>query len=222
MAQAKSADPGLRTRRFIAAAAAGILLLAGAFAAGRITGPQVGTPDTTSAEAGFARDMQVHHQQAVELSMTVRDLTTDDEVRRLAFDIALGQSQGAGQLYGYLVEWKLPQNSPEPSMTWMARPGLDGATHSHGAAGSPAHVPGSPMPGLATPAQVAKLATLHGVEAERFYLTLMIAHHQGGIEMAQALLDRSIYPSVVGFARAMISVQTSEIQTMKAMLAARS
>jgi len=37
-----------------------------------------------SAEAGFARDMQVHHDQGVELAMIVRDRTDDPDVRLLA------------------------------------------------------------------------------------------------------------------------------------------
>ncbi|MGW3557784.1 DUF305 domain-containing protein, partial [Streptomyces sp. NPDC000963] len=45
------------------------------------------TPVSASADAGFARDMAVHHQQAVEMSFIVRDRTEDEAVRRLAYDI---------------------------------------------------------------------------------------------------------------------------------------
>lgn len=38
-------------------------------------------PAETSADVGFARDMAVHHQQAVEMSFIVRDRTTDVAVR---------------------------------------------------------------------------------------------------------------------------------------------
>ena len=41
------------------------------------------------------------------------------------------------------------------------------------------------MPGMATPAQMTKLQTLHGSALDIFFLQLMIRHHQGGIEMAQ-------------------------------------
>jgi uncharacterized protein (DUF305 family) len=224
--------PRSRGRRGIAIGIVVVLAVVAAFAIGRLSAPATGTPGTLSVEAGFARDMQVHHQQAVVMSMMVRDETDDPEVRLLAYDIALGQSQGAGELYGLLVEWKLPQSSPEPDMTWMTRPPLTGAGGHDGmgmgaGAGSGASTPasgvtpGGLMPGYATDAQVAKLGTLRGVAAERYYLTLMIAHHQGGIDMAQALLDRSDYPSTAAFARGVVSVQASEIVTMKQMLAAR-
>jgi uncharacterized protein (DUF305 family) len=213
----KSASPP-RTRTRAAIIVAVVVLVVGAFAVGRIGAPSVSTPTDTSAEAGFARDMQVHHQQAVEMSMMVRDETTDPAVRLLAYDIALGQSQGAGQLYGYLVDWNLPQSSGQAAMTWMTLPPLSGAgsAHVHNAT---LKAPLATMPGYATDAQIAKLASLTGVAAEREYLTLMIAHHRGGIEMAQYILARSTYGPVVTFARGVVSVQTSEISNMQAMLA---
>jgi uncharacterized protein (DUF305 family) len=181
----------------------------------------VGTPATISAEAGFARDMQIHHNQAVEMSMMIRDLTDDPEVRLLAYDIATSQASQSGQLYGYLVEWNLPQAQAEPSMTWMARPTLEGDLHGHDGTEESAHNPGDPMPGLATPEQLANLSTLSGVEAEREFLTLMIAHHIGGVEMAEALLDRSDYRSVTTLARGVVAAQTGEIGMMETLLAAR-
>ena len=41
-----------------------------------------------SAEAGFARDMQVHHGQAVEMAMDIYRTTENPDVRVLAYDIA--------------------------------------------------------------------------------------------------------------------------------------
>lgn len=74
-------------------------------------------PLDTSTEADFARDMQVHHNQGVELAFLDRDRTDDSEVRLLAFDIATTQGQQSGQLYGWLAERGLAQASSEPSMT---------------------------------------------------------------------------------------------------------
>ncbi|MCU1407483.1 MAG: hypothetical protein JWQ43_3786 [Glaciihabitans sp.] len=219
------AGTGQRGRRIVAVVLVGLVLLVAVFAAGRLTAPRVGTPSNVSAEAGFARDMQVHHDQAVEMAMIVRDETTDPEVRLLAYDIATSQSNQSGQLFGYLNEWNLPQAEAEPSMTWMSRPTLAGEDHSMEGMGeataAPAHEPGSPMPGLATDEQMAELRTLTGVDAERFFLTLMIAHHKGGVEMAEALLARSNYGSVVSFANGVVLAQTGEIDLMERLLAER-
>jgi len=192
-----------------------------AFSAGRLSVGAPQTPGTTSAEAGFARDMQEHHQQGVELAMIVRDRTDDAETRLLAYDIATTQSQQAGQLYGWLTGWGLLQAAAEPSMTWMTRPATVGGTaeaHDHDGG---AHAPGEPMPGLATPAQIAQLRAASGVEAERVFLTLMIAHHRGAIEMADAVLARSEDRTVRTFASGVVSSQNAEIALMETMLAAR-
>ncbi len=210
---------GNRARLIAAAVVVGLVLAVGAFAVGRFSVPSTVTPTTTSADAGFARDMQVHHQQAVEMAMLVRDLTDDPDVRLLAYDIATAQAQQAGQMYGWLASWGLTQ-AGEPSMTWMSRPTLDGDTHGHEGAAS-THAPGGPMPGMATFEQLQELAGLSGVEAERMFLELMIEHHLGGVEMAEAVLDRTDTRVVVDLASSIVKAQASEIELMERMLKER-
>ncbi|MET0886420.1 MAG: DUF305 domain-containing protein [Mycetocola sp.] len=191
-----------------------------AFSVGRLSTLGDPTPTTQSAEAGFARDMQTHHNQGVELAMIIRDLTDDEAVRVLAYDIALTQGGQSGRMSGWLDIWGLPAHSPEPEMTWMMRPTLKGEGHNHGSEES-AHKPGEPMPGLATPEQIAELKRLTGVAAERMFLELMIAHHMGAIDMANAVLDRSTNDTVRTFATGVVESQKSEIDLMNDMLAER-
>ena len=195
-----------------------------AFSIGRLSTIVDATPTTTSAEAGFARDMQEHHNQGVELALIIRDRTDDEPVRLLAYDIATTQARQSGQMSGWLAVWGLPQFPPEPSMTWMTRPGLSGANHdsSHTAGSDAAHVAGEPMPGLATAEEIATLAAASGVDAERQFLVVMIAHHLGAIEMAEAVLDRSTNETVQAFATSVVLSQESEIDLMTGMLDARS
>jgi len=220
MAPAGSADPGRTARLAIAAVIAAVLLVGVSIAIGRFTSPTVADPATTSAEAGFARDMQVHHLQAVEMSMMIRDLTDDPDVRLLAYDIATSQANQAGQMFGWLSEWGLSQASSEPSMTWMTRPPLGADGHLDHSA-DPAHEPGAPMPGLATQEQLVALSQLSGVEAEIEFLRLMIAHHEGGVLMAEAVLERTDRRSVVDLASSIVTAQASEIELMESMLAER-
>ena len=191
-----------------------------AFSVGRLSTLQNPTPTTDSAEAGFSRDMQTHHNQGVELSFIIRDLTDDENVRLLAYDIATTQGAQSGMMRGWLAAWGLSQGAAEPSMTWMARPTLEGEGHNHGS-GDSAHEPGEPMPGLATPEQIAELKSLTGVAAERMFLELMIAHHQGAVEMAEAVLDRSTNTTVRTFAAGVVKAQQSEIGLMESMLEER-
>ena len=206
-----------RTRRLIAFGVAIALVAIGAFAVGRLSTGFVATPSNTSAAAGFARDMQVHHDQGVELAMIIRDETDDPDLRLLAYDIATTQSNQSGQMQAWLNAWQLPQAAPEPEMTWMTRPTLQGEGHDHGTEG--AHSPGDPMPGLATSAQITELKSLTGPEAEKLFLELMIAHHQGAVEMAEAVLDRTDVRVVRQLATTIITSQTAEIEYMTALLA---
>lgn len=214
-----TADPGRGIRWVIAASITALVLVIAAFLGGLVLGGEEAPPSTLSVEAGFARDMQVHHQQAVEMSLMVRDSSTDDAVRQLAYDIATTQGQQAGQMHGWLSAWGLPQAPAEPTMTWMSRPTLDAAEHGHepGAA----HELGSAMPGMATSAQLIALRDAEGVDAERIFLRLMIDHHRGGVEMAEAVLERTDERVVTSLARAIVRSQTAEISYLEELLAAR-
>jgi uncharacterized protein (DUF305 family) len=216
---------GPRARTVVAAVVAAALLLVAAFAAGNLSAPVASAPSTTSVEAGFARDMQTHHAQAVEMALIVRDATDDVDVRLLAYDIATSQSQQGGQMFAWLKLWDLPQTESEPSMTWMSRPPITGGDAHSGMGMSTAepdeHVPGGEMPGMATEAELAELRSLSGVEAERLFLTLMIAHHHGGVEMAEAVLERSSEEVVTVLAGAIVTAQAGEITYMESLLAAR-
>jgi uncharacterized protein (DUF305 family) len=206
-----------RPRLVVAAVIVAVLLATGGFLVGRLaaSGPDAATPTSESAAAGFLRDMQVHHAQAVDMAMTIRDETDDPALRLLAYDIAIGQSTQAGQMYGLLEAWGLSQAPPLPPMTWMSQPVIDGSDDGeHGGM-----TPGvTAMPGMATDAQLAQLRAATGQDAERLFLTLMIAHHQGGLAMAQAVLARTTQPDVVTLAHGIIRSQTSDIDAMQKML----
>jgi uncharacterized protein (DUF305 family) len=195
----------------IAAAAALALVGAGAltYAVAGDEGADV-VPSARSADAGFARDMAVHHQQAVEMSYVVRDRTRDEEVRRLAYDIAQTQANQRGMMLGWLDLWELPKVSADPPMTWMgmgdrAADGEDGAL----------------MPGMATRAEMERLGKLNGKQAEIFFLQLMTDHHKGGVHMAQGCVDKCEVGVEKRLARGMVEAQRSEIELMAGMLRER-
>ncbi|KZX20393.1 DUF305 domain-containing protein [Rathayibacter tanaceti] len=219
--------PASSRGRVLVAAVAVVALLLGA-AGGYLFGALApfassATPSSSSAEAGFARDMQVHHLQGAELAMIARERSTDAEVLTVSKDILLTQQQQAGQLFGWLTSWGLPQAAPEPSMTWMGRPTLAGAADEHSAMGMGTEdgvVPSS-MPGLATPAQITELGNTSGRAFDRMFLELMTAHHRGAIDMAEALLARSRVTVATDFATSVVKAQEAEISLMEQMLADR-
>lgn len=74
------------------------------------------------------------------------------------------------------------------------------------------------MPGMATPEQIAELSDASGAEAERLYLTLMIAHHTAGADMAQAGAELVQEPRVRVAAEKMVASQVAEITAMQDLL----
>ncbi|MFF7376459.1 DUF305 domain-containing protein [Streptomyces massasporeus] len=194
----------------IAGAAAAALVAAGAITYA-VAGDDGGgrTPSAESADAGFARDMAVHHQQAVEMSYIVRDRTKDEEVRRLAYDIAQTQANQRGMMLGWLDLWGLPKVSSEPPMTWMDMGGM--------ASGKD----GALMPGMATNSEMKKLGELDGKQAEVFYLQLMTDHHKGGIHMAEGCVAKCQVGVEKRLAQGMVDAQQSEISLMADMLKER-
>jgi uncharacterized protein (DUF305 family) len=159
-------------------------------------------PADDSVEAGFARDMITHHEQAVEMALLVRDRSTDPLIRTLSTDILLTQTNQMGQMMGWLDVWGLPLTGPERPMAWMG----------HG---------GQPMPGMASSEEIAELTSLSGTDAEVLFLQLMIRHHLGGIPMAQEILARSDNPMTERLATSIVNAQQSEIDIMIDLLAER-
>jgi uncharacterized protein (DUF305 family) len=207
-----------RTQRWIVIAIALVLIGALGFAVGRFTmfGTQsaASTPGTSSPEAGFSRDMQAHHAQAIELAMEIYRKTDDPELRALSYDIATSQAAQRGEMFDWLVQWGLPQ-AGGPMMQWM-----DNASgHQHGGSSS------EPMTdeqareamGMASAAEIAALQAATGTDADCRFLTLMIRHHQGAIPMAEALLELGSDPRALEVAEAMKTGQTAEIDAMTSM-----
>lgn len=178
-----------------------VVVAVAAYAAGARQAP--GSPGDDSAEAGFARDMSVHHAQAVQMAEGIRFRTADEVLRTLATDIALTQQAQIGRMTGWLDVWGLPATGRRPAMAWMGHDG-NGA-----------------MPGMATPAQRTAISDAPTGEAEIVFLQAMIRHHRSGVVMAEAFLTRGGRAVVRRLARQMIAGQQSEIQALSDLLTAR-
>ncbi|WP_443071299.1 DUF305 domain-containing protein [Streptomyces sp. NBC_01465] len=210
------AGPVTLTRTRMAAVAAVVLALLFAAAATVASARSDGssstadsTPSAGSADAGFARDMSVHHQQAVEMSFIVRDRTNNAEIRRLAYDIANTQANQRGMMLGWLNLWNLPvTDAGRQPMAWMGM-GEEPPTN------------GALMVGMATRAQLDKLGKANGKQAEILYLQLMTAHHKGGIHMAEGCVELCKVPVEKKLAQGMVDAQKSEVQLMADLLKAR-
>lgn len=219
-AQGGRATPSARTWRPMVLAGGAVLLVAAGLVVLMLARPSSSSPsDTgaasstsapaeTSADVGFARDMAVHHQQAVEMAFVVRDRTADVAVRRLAYDIINTQANQRGMMLGWLETWGRSKSSPGPPMAWMG--------HAFTSRGD-----GALMPGMATDAELDALRAAKGRDAEVRFLRLMTAHHRAGAEMAQAAADAAGTEEIRNLASGMVLGQRSEIALMADMLKER-
>ena len=193
--------PALINQRLVQVGAAVIiLLLLGGLAVSLTAAERL--PGDRSPEAGFARDMITHHDQAVKMALLIRDRTDDEHMKSMATDMLLTQTNQMGQMAGWLQVWGLPMTGLDPAMTWMGHGGMS-------------------MPGLASPAEIAALAALQATEAEILFLQLMIRHHQGALPMAGAIIEQSDNPQTERLATSIVNAQQVEIEMMTEMLAER-
>jgi uncharacterized protein (DUF305 family) len=209
-AQPAPARPRWLIGVFAFLAAVVLLLVGGAVAV--VTGlGQPYQPGDASIDAGFARDMITHHDQAVQMAQVARDHSTDPAVRLLAFDIETQQIGQIGQMRGWLQTWGLPEQTDRQHMSWMG----GAAPHQHDT------TDGALMPGMATSAEMAKLRSLSGKPLDVFFLQLMIRHHQGGLPMAQYGAANAKVDYVRDLSSKIVSAQSSEVIAMEQMLRER-
>ena len=175
--------------------------LLGGLALGRGLAADGLEPVTDTVSLGFARDMGIHHAQAVQMSEIVHRRTPDPALNYLAFDILSTQQGQIGIMSGWLELWGQSQRGSDPQMAWMGHAG--------------------PMPGMATQAEVQELGTMPVAAMEEHFLRLMIRHHRAAVPMADAAAQGADSPEIANFAGKMSIGQQSEIDLMQDLLRQR-
>ncbi|MCO1658130.1 DUF305 domain-containing protein [Pseudonocardia humida] len=198
----------------VVAGVVGLLLLgaAGGLLIGLAGRDDPTVPGIDSVDVGFAQDMTVHHQQAVEMAAWERDHSTDPVLRQLASDIETTQNSQVGRMQGWLELWNAPALPIGGHMAWMSGP-----THDHaGGAGAVAT-----MPGMASSADLAALRAATGPQLDVLFLQLMLRHHEGGAAMLEYGSQHAAVPQLRNLARQMLSSQTSESDYLRRLLVER-
>ncbi|MBJ7350747.1 MAG: DUF305 domain-containing protein, partial [Rhodococcus sp.] len=179
------------------------------------------SPAADSVDVGFAQDMTVHHNQAIEMAAVALTNAPDQAVKSLAFDMLTSQQNQVGQMQGWLALWDRAPISTDGYMTWMT------TDDSHGhSMGGMSMEPGSSdptraMPGMASSAELAALRQATGTDVDVMFLQLMLRHHEGGLAMMEYAQTHAQSPAVINLAKSMVATQTSESTLMKQMLAAK-
>ena len=145
------------------------------------------------ADVQFARDMIVHHQQAVVMADLAATLAQNPEVKVLADKIRVAQQPEIDTMTGWLREWDQPVAPSDMG-------GMD-----HGA-----------MDMGDMEMDTSGLEAAAGTEFDRMFLEMMTEHHRGAIEMAEQVLREGENPRVADLARHIIDTQRAEIDQMTA------
>lgn len=171
----------------------------------------------TPADVVFMQGMIGHHQQAVEMAMLIKDRTNSEEIVALGGRIESSQADEIEFMNGWLEE-----RGEKTIMVGMMDGTMGGMDHSKMDHSKHAMIDHSTITGMATPEQMAELATLEGTDFDRMFLTLMIAHHEGAIDMVDELLGQpgtAADPVLFQFVSDIENDQASEIDKMTELLA---
>jgi len=178
----------------------------------------------TPADARFMQHMIVHHGQAVEMGDLIARRTNNPEVTMIGIRIASSQGSEIEMMQAWLDRRGLSTRMSHDAGMAMSGQGHGGHAMAqgmdHGAHDAPSDMP--LMPGMLSPAQMVELEAAQGVDFDRLYLTGMIHHHQGAIDMVTDLLADSANgqdPQLSEFLSAVIADQSAEISRMHGMLA---
>lgn len=189
----------------------------GFFARTNFLGGDDSMPAADSVDVGFAQDMSVHHNQAIDMSSIALTNASDPLVRNLAFDMLTSQQNQVGQMQGWLALWDRAPVGADGYMGWMS---ADDHGHSMSMSADTAESGSvAAMPGMASTEELAALRQATGPDVDVMFLQLMLRHHQGGLSMMEYAADHAETPALVRLAQSMISTQQSEATLMTQMLA---
>ncbi|MFI8067176.1 DUF305 domain-containing protein [Streptomyces sp. NPDC086033] len=198
----------MRTTRFAALTVSAVFALA-ACGGGDDSGSAASSPSVsaeTSAGAhnaqdvSFAQGMIPHHQQAVEMAELADGRAASAQVKDLAARVEKAQGPEISTMSGWLKAWdeKVPESMP--GMDHSGMEGMDG------------------MAGMMDSADMDKLKKASGKEFDSMFLTMMVEHHKGAVEMATTEKAKGEYKDATAMAGDIVTSQNAEISEMKKLL----
>ncbi len=119
-------------------------------------------PGYTAADVRFMQHMIGHHAQALTMTAMVPTHGAGEQLRTLAGKIDISQRDEIA----FMERWLRERDQVVPD---------------------DAHARAMRMPGMLTPEQLVQLDRARGTEFERLFLSFMIQHHRGALEMVEDL-----------------------------------
>jgi uncharacterized protein (DUF305 family) len=159
-------------------------------------------------DVDFMQGMIMHHSQAVEMTELLKTRTTDPAMLQIGKKIDVSQSDEMRWMKQWLTDRGFPISSD--SMGGMDMKGMDMSMPM--------------MPGMLTAAQMDTLRKSSGPTFDHLFLTGMIQHHGGALQMVKDLFANAGAgqdPQLFDFASDVDNTQQAEIDIMRHMLKER-
>lgn len=170
-----------------------------------------------AADVDFASGMIPHHAQALVMVDMAEGRDISPETADLMERIEAAQAPEIEQMTGWLEEW----DQPVPDLGDMSGMGsdemsdMDHGDMDHGDMDGMAE---DGMTGMMSAEDMAELDAAEGSAFEQMWLSMMIEHHEGAVEMAEVELEEGEYADALALAESIIDSQEAEIAEMEALL----
>ncbi|MFC9910536.1 DUF305 domain-containing protein [Streptomyces sp. NPDC127197] len=152
-------------------------------------------------DVSFAQGMIPHHQQATQMARMAESRASSSEVKDLAARIEKAQDPEIKTMSGWLKAWGEEVQEPMPGMDH----GMD-------------HSSGSGMAGMMDQEDMDELMKASGKGFDSMFLTMMVEHHEGAVEMATTEKEKGRYGPAKKVAEDIITTQNAEIEEMNKLL----
>ncbi|MEV2216977.1 DUF305 domain-containing protein [Streptomyces sp. NPDC050997] len=155
-------------------------------------------------DVSFAQGMIPHHRQALEMAKLAADRASSAKVKDLAARVEKAQDPEIKTMSGWLRSWgeDVPTSSDS---TAESMPGMD-------------HSGGSAMPGMMDGSDMDELEKASGADFDTMFLTMMIDHHKGAVDMAGTEKSKGEYGPATSMADDIVTAQTAEMTEMNKLL----
>ncbi|MEU9791264.1 DUF305 domain-containing protein [Streptomyces sparsogenes] len=149
------------------------------------------------ADVTFAQRMIPHHRQAIAMADMAEEHASSSQVKAFAREIQKEQKPEIQTMTIWLKAWG--EQVPH---------GMEGMNHDNA----------SQMPGMMSDHDMRQMEDASGNAFDTLFLTMMIKHHQGAIDMARTEKQQGAYGPGKKMAAGIVTTQTAEIDQMRTML----
>ncbi|MET9438562.1 DUF305 domain-containing protein [Streptomyces sp. NPDC006551] len=151
--------------------------------------------DFNDADVAFAQMMIPHHEQALEMAKLADGRAEDPEIKKLVVQIEKAQDPEIQKMKSWLKQWGKPESA-----------GHDG------------HDGGHEMSGMMSDQDMKDLAAAKGKAFDKKFAELMIAHHDGAVEMARTEQKDGRNESAKKLADDVVRTQSAEVTQLRTIL----